>query len=773
MPELLAPAGSAPAMVAAVQCGADAVYLGASDFNARKNADNFGGELDAAVGYCHARNVKAYVTLNTMVRQDELSRLENTIAEICDAGADGVIVQDLGVACAVHQMAPSLPLHASTQMAVHNPQGVEFLLKQGFSRIVLAREMEYDEIARCASLGAELEVFIHGALCVSCSGQCLLSSLIGGRSGNRGLCAQPCRMNYHMDGAQGYLLSTKDLCGLDGLDRLVQAGVNSLKIEGRLKRAEYVSQTVSVYRRALDALANREKIDLDSAKAELRQMFNRGGFTRGYDFGVEDAEIMYHARPNHLGVEIGFCRRNGEVELQLETDSRDVLVLRRPNGEDIPVRLGALNAGRNALAEARRGDVLVRLVSQAQMHAAQEAFSGEKKKFPIDMKLRLKQGMPARIELSDDTHAVFYEGEIVQTAQSRPIDPQRTRSQMEKLGDTPFALRNYSAELDANAFIPVSALNTLRRTAVEKLIEARMGKPRAHEKMRLPSLPRDGRAEIELIAQSGSPEVLARALKAGADRAVYAPEDLRRCALDAALSLLPDRFDLALPPVTAQDTLDTLYHWASENASRIRRTLLSNVGQFGLSWPGERIGDYQLNVANELSVAQLSHWGVDAYTPSVELNTAQLKAIGGRRQLVVYGSLPLMHLRHCPLRAVKGLKGKHALCRRCDGCAPKERVNAKTLVDRTGAAFPLRRIASEEGCVIELLNSAKLMLLRRTASLPACDGWRLLLTEDDPIEAVVELHRFAISGGDPRTHALWSAMEALNTTTGHYFRGAE
>ncbi|MBQ3574889.1 MAG: U32 family peptidase, partial [Clostridia bacterium] len=199
IPELLSPAGSAAAMVAAVQCGADAIYLGAGDFNARRNADNFGGELDAAVGYCHARGTQVYVTLNTMVRQDELSRLEKTIGEICTSGADGVIVQDIGVAKAVHQMTPTLPLHASTQLAVHNPQGVEFLVKNGFTRVVMAREMEFEEIARCAGLGAELEVFIHGALCVSCSGQCLMSSIIGGRSGNRGLCAQPCRMKYRMD----------------------------------------------------------------------------------------------------------------------------------------------------------------------------------------------------------------------------------------------------------------------------------------------------------------------------------------------------------------------------------------------------------------------------------------------------------------------------------------------------------------------------------------------------------------------------------------------
>ncbi len=760
-------------MVAAVQCGADAIYLGAGDFNARKNADNFGGELESAVGYCHARNVKAYVTLNTMVRQDEIHRLEATIEEICRAGADGVIVQDFGTARAVRQMAPSLPLHASTQMAAHNAQAVDFLVQQGFARVVLAREMDYEEIARCANRGAELEVFVHGALCVSCSGQCLMSSMIGGRSGNRGLCAQPCRMKYSLDGREGYLLSTKDLCGLDGLADLLQAGANSLKIEGRLKRPEYVAQSVSTYRSALNALQRGEAFDLESAKADLRQMFNRGGFTKGYGFKLEDAELMYSPRPNHLGVEIGACHRAGEMELALPTDARDVLALRRSGSEDIPLQLGALPAGRAPIAEARRGDRLVRLVSQAQMRAAQASFAGEKKKFPIDMQLTLQTGAPAELIVRDDRFTITHTGETVQAAQSRPADPQRIRAQMEKLGDTIFTLRNYQAQIDANAFVPVSALNALRRAAVEKLFALRMGAPHACGSLQAPQIPPAKKQRPELIAQSSRADILQRTLKGGADFAAYAPEDLRTSALNESLAQLPDRFDLVLPPVMAQATLDQINAWANAHGDRIRRTLLSNIGQLGMPWPGERTGDYPLNIANELSIAQLADWRIPVYTPSIELNRAQIAALGGRRQLVVYGSIPLMHLRHCPLRATGGWSGKHCDCRRCDACAAEDQIGAKAIVDRTGAAFPLRRIASDAGCVIQLCNSAKLMLLRKAASLPASEAWRLLLDESDPIEAVVALHRAAIEGQDPRSCDAWRWIEGMNTTTGHYFRGAE
>ncbi len=760
-------------MTAAVQCGADAVYLGAGDFNARRSADNFEGELDAAMRYCQQRGAKVYVTLNTMVRQDELIRLEATVEEICRAGADGVIVQDFGVARAVREMAPSLPLHASTQMAAHNPQAVRFLAEQGFKRVVLAREMTHAEIARCAGLGAELEVFVHGALCVSCSGQCLLSSMIGGRSGNRGLCAQPCRQRYALNGREGYLLSTRDLCGLDGLDALARAGVASLKIEGRLKRPEYVAQTVSVYRAALDAMARGERFDAEAAKRELAQMFNRGGFTRGYGPGAREDELMYSERPNHLGVEIGRCRKGGEVELTAAVDERDALVLRRAGGEDVPVRMASAPAGAALLPAAKRGDALIRLTSEAQMRSLREAFAGERRKFPVDARLRLRVGEPALLELSDGAHTALAEGEIAQAARSRPADPERARSQIAKLGDTPFELRGWAAEIDENAYLPLSALNALRRGAVETLLAARRNPPHACAKMALPALPAQSGDRPELIAQSGDASILRRALNAGADFAAFAPADLRARALDAALALLPERFDLALPPVAGEATLSALRDWVWANAGRIRRVLLSNVGQFGLDWPGERVGDYPLNVANDLSVAQLADWGARRCTPSVELNRAQIEALGGARELIVYGRLPLMQLRHCPLRAAKQLRGPHRDCRRCDGRAPDERVDAKALTDRLGARFPLKRVASDEGCTIQLLNSATLMLLRRRASLPAAGAWRLLLEPGDPVEAVVRLHRAALAGNDPRAEVDWPKLDAMNTTTGHYFRGVE
>ena len=345
--ELLAPAGNMEALRAAVQNGADAVYLGAGRFNARQSAGNFDGDaLNEAVAYCHARGVKVHVTLNTLVREDELDALADAIGAVNLSGADAAIVQDFGVARMLRQIAPGIRLHASTQMAAHNRQAVAFLRENGFERAVLARELTFAEIADCAAEGIEIETFVHGALCSACSGQCLMSSLVGGRSGNRGMCAQPCRLPWRLDGREGYLLSTKDLCGIDALARLREARVASLKIEGRLKRPEYVAVTVAAYRRALDALYANAPIDPAAERAGLAQMFNRGGFTQGYGPGVQERELMYPDRPNHIGVAVGRCKRGGQVDLTADVDAADALALRREGAEDVPVKLsGAAGQG--------------------------------------------------------------------------------------------------------------------------------------------------------------------------------------------------------------------------------------------------------------------------------------------------------------------------------------------------------------------------------------------------------------------------------------------
>ena len=292
--EILAPVGGQAQLIAAVRAGCDAVYFGAKGFNARRNAENF-SDLTEAVSYCHARGVKAYITLNTLVGNDEIAALDETLREICEAGADAVIVQDLAVARRARALCPDLKLHASTQMAVPNAAGVLQLEEMGFDRVVLARELSLNEIAAIRKkTHVELEAFVHGALCMSASGMCYLSSALGERSGNRGLCAQPCRLNFKANGRE-YALSLKDLSNLAHLKKMAQAGICSFKIEGRMRRPEYVASAVDACRKA----ANGEKYD----ESSLERMFSRAGFTDGYLTGKRTLDMFGRRREEDVANE--------------------------------------------------------------------------------------------------------------------------------------------------------------------------------------------------------------------------------------------------------------------------------------------------------------------------------------------------------------------------------------------------------------------------------------------------------------------------------------
>ena len=326
--ELLSPAGNREALAAAISCGADAVYLGYTAFGARSYAGNFDAEqLREAVEYAHERGKAIYVTVNTLVKQCETDDLCDVLELLSRCDADAVIVQDLGVARIAKARFPELTLHASTQMTIHNAQGAQLMKDEGFSRVVPARECPLSELRRMADTGVEIEAFAHGALCVAVSGQCLFSSMIGGRSGNRGRCAQPCRLPYQLeDGTSGYLLSTRDLMLIDHLPQLRDAGVYSFKLEGRMKRPEYVGVVTQAYREALDAAQARVPYHPSEATlARLRQIFNRGGFTEGYAMGKSNAALMSWERPNHWGIPVGriMSLRGPLAKVRLTEDLHD------------------------------------------------------------------------------------------------------------------------------------------------------------------------------------------------------------------------------------------------------------------------------------------------------------------------------------------------------------------------------------------------------------------------------------------------------------------
>lgn len=694
--ELLSPAGNREALTAAVKGGANAVYLGLTALNARKGAGNFAPEaLCEAVDFCHERNVRVYVTVNTLVKDAEFALLEEVALSIARAGADGAIVQDVGVAAALSQMLPSLPLHASTQMAVHNVSGVRALKKRGFVRAVLARELTFAEIAQCADEGLEIEVFGHGALCVSCSGQCLFSSLVGGRSGNRGQCAQPCRLPYRLTGPgvefSGNLLSPKDLMLLPLIPELEKAGATSLKLEGRLKGPDYVYAVTRVYRQALDG-------ETPDSRA-LLSVFNRG-YTPGYGPGVKDSELM-------------------------SVEETHVLPSDAPPPEP-PDRAVALTGH-----------------------------------------LTVQTGRHLRLFVSDGVREAEAVGPAPQIATGKGADKTRLLSQIQKTGGTPYVFTALTGDIDAGAFVRISDVNELRRDALAAIGRARIEEKRGCDAAILPleALPEaDEQPAVKprLCVQSANGALLEKALAAGAEEIVYAPLDLT--------DLRPPQapFDLALPMTLTDADLSELNRWANARAGAIRGTLVSNIAHLSLNWPGEIRADFPMNVFNARTVRALSL----PYTPSVELTAAEIRALPGEKELIVYGRLPLMTLRHCPLNARLG-KGRHDACRRCDGAGPY--LKDCVLTDRMGAVFPLERLKTSSGCIVRVRNSVPLMLLRRIAKLPAAARWRMIFTtEAEPMSlALIRLYRAALDGADFRLDPAWAQVDAAASTTGHYFRGVD
>lgn len=483
LPEILAPAGSLAIMQQAFQAGADAVYLGGQMFGARAFAANLTEEeLLQGIEYVQLHHKRLYLTVNTLLKNEDIDRLFEFLKRPYEAGLDAVIVQDLGVARMIRQAFPDLELHASTQMSITSPYGAALLKEFGASRIVPARELSMEEICRLKKeTDLEVEVFVHGALCYSYSGHCLLSSMIGGRSGNRGRCAQPCRQIYTTDdGGCGYLLSPKDLCGLSRVPDLIRAGVDSFKIEGRMKKPEYVIAAVNAYRKAVDAYGEQRDFDLQTEQEQLADIFNRGNFTEGYFFQHNGPEMMAMDRNHHNGVLLGRIQqiKGNQILIQLERDLNrgDVLEVRTMNGEGIELTSGqegrkgqciAIN-GRQ-LKKIRIGDVVYRTKNHALCQALVEENDVNRLKEKINFSVTLKKDLSAKIIADCGGQQVVVTGSVVKKAQNQPVSEELLSAKLQKLGDTPFLPGKIRIDMDEDCFFSMKEWNQLRRQAVREL----------------------------------------------------------------------------------------------------------------------------------------------------------------------------------------------------------------------------------------------------------------------------------------------------------------
>lgn len=723
--ENLAPAGNWDALRSAVAAGADAVYLGYAAYSARAGAGNFDEQqLRDAVRFAHLHHVRVHVTVNTLIKDGEMAGVVDVLRLLSEIRVDAVLVQDLGVLRMARRCFPDLPIHASTQMAIHNATGVRFCRNQGMTRAVLARECSAAEIALAAKEGIEIEVFGHGAQCVAVSGECLFSSVVGGRSGNRGRCAQPCRLLYTYRGKTAAWLSPRDVCMRDDLPELNKAGVASIKLEGRLKRPEYVATIANSYRNAIDAMDNGHFRKADEAEMTgLRQIFSRGGFMRGYAMGAEDAGVIDPARVSHGGVKIGrveFAAGNmARVRLERSLDDGDGLQIRTAQGDAELIYAGHdTEAGQIAVVRLRpdirtkAGDEVYRLTSEKQLQWARSLAIPA---IPADMALIAYPGKPLALTMTDGESNVTVTGDTVAPAQSRAMSEEDARRSLGKLSDTPFSLRALTVQT-AGAFVPVSVLNQLRREACQQLAEARIaaftrkaGREEPADDLIYPDTPDAPSMAIVRTREQ------ADAMQGAADLLVWYPEDFRVDALESGLRGMPDGVWLQLPTVCEEKTLDELDAFVQRNAGKLGGIVLGSVGQLGRTWNVPMGAGSGIPVMNRRAAQFLLEQGCRFVTASSELSGAELRTLMQNHPPVVvpaYGREQLMLLHHCPARTYLGLTKGHAACRMCDQHSP-DALAGQTLTDRRGTVYPLLRQRLPEGCLVRLMNALPTNNIRR------------------------------------------------------------
>lgn len=599
--ELLAPAGSMEALRAAVCNGADAVYLGADTFNARMNARNFSAaDLQEAVVYCHVRGVKVHLTLNTLVLDREMPRAAELIRLVASCGVDAFIVQDLGVVSLCRQLAPDVPIHASTQMSIHSLEGVMEAAALGCSRVVLARELPAEEIAHiCKKSPVEIEVFVHGALCMCYSGQCYLSSVIGRRSGNRGQCAQPCRLPYGYGRFEStrYPLSLKDNCLAGELDELRRMGVASIKIEGRMKRPEYVAIVTRAYRTVL----NGGKL-MPSDLQELETAFSRQGFTDGYFRGQTGSDMFGR-------------RQEGE-------DTADLFASARATYEQ-----------------------------------------GEPQRIGVRFYAMIRRGEPAQLAVEDpDGNLCRTRGPVPEQAVYRSLTPQDLEQQLKKTGGTPYLCTAVRSSLDPDLMLPASAINAMRRDVIAELTAKRGRAAPAHLNAYDEPPRYDGIAgEPQLtIAVRTAGQITSRMLSMK-PTVLYVPlselaehPDLpQRVSVETQLAAILPRviWSGELAPVARQ--LRTVYEMG------VRQVLAGNLGQLHIARAaGFAVrGDFGLNIVNSRAMRYLREQGLDSQLLSFELTLPQIRDISKAvpAELLIYGRLPLMLMENCVMKNRTGI----------------------------------------------------------------------------------------------------------------------
>jgi putative protease len=825
LPELIAPAGDWECARAAVENGADAIYFGLEKFNARMRANNFTeADLPKLMEFLHRRGVKGYVTFNILVFENEMAEAEQYLRAMIAAGVDAAVVQDVGLCRLIRQYSPDFPIHASTQMTITSADGVEFARELGCNLLVLARECSLREIEAIQSSQLDnhqlstinhqlpLEVFIHGALCVAYSGQCLTSEALGGRSANRGECAQACRMPYELVadgnlvplGDRKYLLSPQDLAGLEVLPELVRLGVASLKIEGRLKSPEYVANITRIYRDALDRVGGEWRITSEDRYA-MEMAFSRGLHT-GWFCGTNNQQLVHGRFGKKRGVFLGeVSRLEGErvlVRLQGPLKPGDGVVFDagRPEeaeegGRVYEVRSPKSEVRNSPMVELRfgRGDIDFRHIhigdrlwktSDPELdRRLRQSYAGGTPRFqrPVLMEVHGLAGQPLTLIVRDELgHVVRLTSAMpLACAESQPLTTDRLREQLGRLGGTPFKLGELKNSLTDEVLLPVSELNRLRREAVKELVTQRAqpkrwtlecGVRRADGGMvgaaaGAPS-PHSTPLSPHLIVLVRNPAQLESALNSGVETLYCELEDpkkyrdvvgwVRRCQLATGKRL---EIFVAPPRIFKPGEDWTLEQVRSSEADGY---LVRNYDHLSFSANDRRIGDYSLNIANRLSAEYFKNqFGLERVTASYDLNSSQLEALLQAAppewfEITIHQHIPMFHMEHCVFCAFLTTGTDYRNCGRpCDQHGLKLR-------DRVGAEHPVKADAGCRNTVFNALAQTGAEYVSRLLDL-GVRHFRIEFLDESPNQVAQTIAKYRqLLGGEITGAQLWRELKVLN-----------
>lgn len=796
-PELLAPAGDWECLKAAVTAGADAVYFGLPAFNARLRAENFTeADLPLVMDYLHARGRRGYLTLNVLIFPSELVEAERLLRWVGESKVDAIIVQDLGLVRLAREVCPQVEIHASTQMTLTSPEGVAFARRQGISLAVLARELSLRELAKFPSpkepSGLPLEVFVHGALCVAYSGQCLTSEVLGRRSANRGECAQACRLPYGLEvdgepkdlGDRAYLLSPQDLAAVDEIPELIKLGLHSFKIEGRLKSPDYITAVTSVYRKAIDrALANHPSPASKEDKYRLEMTFSRGLFS-GWFHGVDHQQLVHARFGKKRGPFAGKIARTGPDWIELEEmltplHPGDGVVIDRgsdtenePGGFLFGVHGNRISFRHGSLPPhaTRPGDRVWKtkdpqLEKQLKAERSKEAPT---ETTPLNLKISGLAGQPLQIHATSGNQEIQLSSGIpLAAARNRPLTLESLRDQLSRLGGTPFHLGDLAVELPQPVILPVSELNRLRRELVTLLtptpeLSQSLSIPSPSQEKALPKLlaPITARAKIKDLTEPIQVSVLCRnpaqveALLSEPPDLLYLDfEDLRRFAPTVETIRQKSKVPVYLATPRIQKAGETGFFRLIENANP-DGVLIRNLGalDYFRSAKLPMVGDFSLNVSNPLSADLFISEGLQRVTPSYDLDIIQLlellrSAPPSWFELTLHQHIPMFHMEHCVFAAFLSQGKDHLTCGRpCD----HHRIAVR---DRVGESHPIR---ADVGCRNTVFNSRPQSGASHLPQLLATGlrHFRLELLDESPEEAVRLLHSYreALAGQTDPSH---------------------